>query len=85
MIFKQIYLTHRWDSNRYDVRVRVDVRVIVIKRCATLPLSSELEPHHSMRFNVLPRAITVLAVDGSLILCRKFKQSSLSLTKKVVC
>ena len=47
MIFKQIYLTHISDCNKYLLRVRVYQGVMAIR--------SELELHHQMQFSVTPR------------------------------
>ena len=38
-----IYLTHRWDYNRYN---RVDLGVMTMKVYFALSGSPELEPHH---------------------------------------
>ena len=41
--FKQIYLTHSWDPNRYyHSKVWVDLGMIVVKNYTTLPRSPEL-------------------------------------------
>ena len=45
MIFKQIYLTHRWNS-------RVDQREMIMKRYFTLLRSLELEPDNNIKFSV---------------------------------
>ena len=42
MIFKQIYLTHRWDPNRYYLS-------------GSMKNAPELESQHGMQFSVIPR------------------------------
>ena len=43
--FIHIYLTHRWDPNKY-YHSGSDLRAMAIKECSTLPRAPELEPHH---------------------------------------
>ena len=44
--------------NRYYPSWSVDLGVIAMKGDSTFPIASELEPHHQMQFNVIPRTHT---------------------------
>ena len=55
---KQIYLTHWWEPSRYDLRsqrIRVDLGVMAMNGCSTLPRVLELKPHHRIYLDVTPR------------------------------
>ena len=51
IIFKQIYLTHRYDLKR----VRVYLGVMAMKGYSTLPRVPEQESHHQMEFSAISR------------------------------
>ena len=55
VIFKKIYLTYRWDPDRYYNSRSVDLGVMAMKGYFTLPRFSELEPRHRMQFSVVPK------------------------------
>ena len=46
------------------LRVRVDLGVMAMKGYSTFPRALELEPHHQMQFNVMPRTPIFDSVDG---------------------
>ena len=53
IIYKQIYLIHRWEPNRYHhSALRMDLGVILMKRYFTLLRSLGIEPQHQMQFCV---------------------------------
>ena len=54
MIYKQIYLTHRWDPKTYnDLESEWTRRVMAMRGKSTIPRSPELKPYHQMQFNVI--------------------------------
>ena len=54
LIFKWIYLTHRWDPDRYHQRgSRVELEVIAMKWSSIFHRSPELEPQYQMHFSVM--------------------------------
>ena len=52
--FKQICVTPRCDSNS-PLRVKKDLKVMIVKDASTFPRFLEQEPHHQMQFSVVPR------------------------------
>ena len=54
IIYKQIYLTYRWDLNRYHCR-SVDLGVIAIRGYCTVLRFPELEPYHQKLFSIISR------------------------------
>ena len=76
IIWKQIYLTQRWNPKKMlPFLVWVDLRVMVIKRYSTSPISSRVKPHHQMQFHVILK--TLLSAEV-LPLCSRFSQYILS-------
>ena len=64
----QIYLTNRSDTNRFlPFRVRVVLEELAMKEASILPRSPEVEPHHQIKFSVIPWKPRFLSV---LSLCR---------------
>ena len=52
------YLTDRWDPNRYkNMRVRVDLGVMVIKGYSTFSKAPGLEFYHQMQFSLILRTL----------------------------
>ena len=54
IILKQIYLTHKWDPNRYFYS-GIDLIVMAMKKYSTFSRFPELEHHHQINFNVIFR------------------------------
>ena len=54
----QFFYKHiRWKLNRYYHSGSVDQRAMVMKGCSTFPKPPNLEPHHQIEFNVIPRTL----------------------------
>ena len=47
-------MAHRWDPNMYYPFGCVDLGVIAMKSYSRFPKTPELDPHYSMRLNVMP-------------------------------
>ena len=63
------FLSHRWDTNRYSTLwIKVDLELIAMKGYSTLPRPPELESHHRIHFNVIPKTSLF---GGVLLLCQK--------------
>ena len=59
IIFKRIYLTQRWDPNRfYHFEIRA------MKNYSTFSRASKLEPYYQMQFYVIPRKFLFLEKEG---------------------
>ena len=50
-----IYLTHRWDPNRYYRSWSERIWLMVMNEYPTFPKARGLEPHHLTKFSVMPR------------------------------
>ena len=59
IIFKQIYLTHRWDLNIIVLLcVRMDLEVMAVKGNSTFPRAPELQSHHQMQDTPLQQMLS---------------------------